>query len=233
MLKRVLKSAPLRRAGAWLIGAYLRFALGSTRWTLEGDENLAPFVAQTPVVVAFWHECLPLMPALWLRVRGQNPARAGVALASRHADGVLIGDIMASFGVGRVLGSGVRADAAADKRGGRGGAAALMELARHLRRGDAVMITPDGPRGPRRKAFAGVLHLAALAGAPVLPVAARLRWGWELKTWDRMILPLPFGRGALVCLPTLQVARGQADHMLPALSQSLTAAADRAAVLCR
>jgi lysophospholipid acyltransferase (LPLAT)-like uncharacterized protein len=231
MFKQVLRSASARRAGARLIGAYLRFALRTTRWTVDGEANLLPFVQGVPVLVAFWHECLPLMPGMWLRVRRMNSHRAAVMLVSRHADGALIGDALWGFGVGAVQGSTGRPDSDG-KHEDKGGAAAMLGLLRVLRRGDAVVITPDGPRGPAREAAAGVVHLAAVSGAPVLPVAARVRFRRRLNSWDRMILPLPFGRGVFVCLAPIRVARHGAEAALAPLTQALNDAADRAEALC-
>jgi hypothetical protein len=233
MFKQVLKSAGARRAGARLIGAYLRFALRTTRWTVDGEANLLPFVQDVPVVAAFWHECLPLMPALWLRVRRANPGRRATMLVSRHADGMLIGDALSRFGLATVHGSTARAPADGGKPADKGGAAALAALLRVLRRGDAVIITPDGPVGPAREAAEGALHLAARAGAPVLPMAARVRLARRLNSWDRMILPLPFGRGVVVCLPPIAVERSDARAALAPFTAALTAAADRAEALCR
>jgi lysophospholipid acyltransferase (LPLAT)-like uncharacterized protein len=233
MFKQVLRGAGARRAGARLIGAYLRFALRTTRWTVDGEAHLLPFVPGGPVVVAFWHECLPLMPALWLRVRRVNRNRTAVMLVSRHADGTLIGDALSRFGLGAVQGSTGRPATDGGNPTDKGGAAAMLTLLRLLRRGDAVAITPDGPRGPAREAALGVLHLAAVSGAPVLPVAARVRFRRTLNSWDRMILPLPFGRGVVVCLAPIAVARHAAEAALVPLTQALTAAADRAEALCR
>jgi lysophospholipid acyltransferase (LPLAT)-like uncharacterized protein len=233
MLKQVLKSAGARRAGARLIGAYLRFALQTTRWTVDGEANLLPFVQDVPVVAAFWHECLPLMPAVWLRVRRANPKRRGTMLVSRHADGMLIGDALSRFDLATVHGSTARPAAGGGKQGDKGGAAALAALLRVLRRGDAVIVTPDGPVGPPREAAEGVVQLAARSGAPVLPMAARVRYARRLKSWDRMILPLPFGRGVVVCLPPIAVERSAAREALAPVSEAMTAAADRAEALCR
>ena len=232
MGKQVLRGAGARRAGARLIGAYLRFALRTTRWTVDGEANLLPFVQGGPVVVAFWHESLPLMPALWLRVRRVNPGRSAVMLVSRHADGALIGEALSRFGLAVVQGSTGRPGADDGKPEDKGGAAALLALMRVLRRGDAVAITPDGPRGPAREAALGVVLLAAASGAPVLPVAARVRFRRTLDSWDRMILPLPFGRGVVVCLAPIAVARHAAEASLAPLTQALSDAADRAEALC-
>ncbi len=228
MLKRVLRSHWAQASAAGLIRAYLRLALGTTRWSVEGEAHLAPFVEQTAVLVVFWHECLPLMPAVWWRVRQRNRTRSGAVLASRHRDGALLGAVMAGFGLAGVQGSSERHN----KRGGeRGGGAALVGLARQLRQGAAVMITPDGPRGPARVAAEGVAHLAALSGAPVLPMAARVRRRIVLNSWDRMILPLPFGRGTLVCLPPFFAGRDD-DGATARIAAAMTQAAEQAELLC-
>ncbi|MBS0560171.1 MAG: DUF374 domain-containing protein [Proteobacteria bacterium] len=225
MLKRLTRHPAAQAAGAWLLGQYLRFALGTTRWTLDGAEHIAAQIDGAPVVVAFWHERLPLMPALWLHVRRMRAERlAGQrahVLVSLHRDGRFIGAIMRHFHIEVVLGS-----------SSRGGAAALRGLLALLSAGDFVAITPDGPRGPRRTAAPGVAQLAALSGVAVLPCAAQTSRKWVLKTWDRMVLPRPFARGVVVCLPLIEVPRAGWQDSLPAIEAALIAAADRADALC-
>ncbi len=220
-MKRVLQHPAVQAVLAWIVSRYLRFALGTTRWTLHGEAHLTPFAAGTPGVIAFWHERLPLMPALLLRARRSRPDLAAHILASRHRDGRFLGEIMRGFGVGVAHGS--------TARGGQdtGGAAGARSLLSALAEGSHAVITPDGPRGPRRQAAPGVAQLAARAGVLVLPCAAQTRWHIVLPTWDRMILPLPFGRGALVCHPALP-----GGDTLEAIASAMSAAADEADALC-
>jgi lysophospholipid acyltransferase (LPLAT)-like uncharacterized protein len=224
-MKRLSRHPVAQAAFARLLGLYLAFALRTTRWSLEGDEHMAPHLAGAPVVVAFWHERLPLMPMLWVKARrlakGRN-ARARVhVLVSHHRDGRFIGAVVSRFAVNVVLGS-----------SSRGGALGLRILLNLLAAGDHIAITPDGPRGPRRVAAAGVAQLAALSGAPVLPCAAQTTRRWMLRTWDRMVVPKPFGRGVVVCLPTIAVSRDSWQDAVPAIGAALTAAAERADRLC-
>jgi lysophospholipid acyltransferase (LPLAT)-like uncharacterized protein len=114
----------------------------------------------------------------------------------------------------------------------RGGAKSLRVLLNLLSSGDHIAITPDGPRGPRREAAPGVAHLAAMSGAPVLPCAAQTTRRWILPTWDGMVVPKPFGRGVVVCLPTIAVNRENWQDAVPAIGAAMTAAADRADSLC-
>jgi lysophospholipid acyltransferase (LPLAT)-like uncharacterized protein len=226
MLKRLSRSEATQRLVLALAGGYLAFALRTTRWTLHGEEHTLPALAGQPVIAAFWHERLPLMPMLWRVARQRGTPKRTAVLVSRHADGRLIGRLIARFDLAVVHGSTSR-----DGRN-RGGAAGLRQMLDWLAAGNNVGITPDGPRGPRREAAPGVAALAALSGVPVLPCAAQTRWRWQLDSWDRMVLPLPFGRGALVCRPPIAVPRDGAEAALPVIATALTEAAEEADRLC-
>jgi len=67
---------------------------------------------------------------------------------------------------------------------------------------------------------------------PVLPCAAQTTRRWVLRTWDRMVVPKPFGRGVVVCLPTIAVDRDTWQDTVPTIGNALTAAADEADRLC-
>jgi lysophospholipid acyltransferase (LPLAT)-like uncharacterized protein len=222
-MKRLVRHAAAQAVFARLLGLYLSFALRTTRWRLEGGENLLGLAAGEPHIVAFWHERLALMPPLWRfahRLPGARPA-PGHILVSGHRDGRLVGSVMIGYGVRVVHGSTAR-----------GGAAALRRLLAVLRAGASIGITPDGPRGPRRVPAPGLAQLAALSGAPVLPCAAQTTRRWELASWDRMVIPKPFGRGVVVCGPVIRVAREGWRTALPVLGRSLTAATERADGIC-
>jgi lysophospholipid acyltransferase (LPLAT)-like uncharacterized protein len=219
-MKSLLRTRQVQALLASLIGAYLAVALRTTRWTLLGQDHLAPHAAGAPAVLAFWHEFLPLMPGFALIARTLPGYRATPmhTLVSQHRDGRFIGSVVRRFGIQPILGS-----------SSRGGAAGLRNLLAVLGKGEIIGITPDGPRGPRRQAAAGVAQLAALAGVPVVPCAAATRWRIQLDTWDRMAIPLPFGRGVLVCGPSLTVPRDGWKEAMPAIAGALNQAAERAA----
>lgn len=209
---------------AALLGSYLAFALRTTRWTLDGQENFAPHGAGKPAIFAFWHEFLPLMPALSLVARRlpfyhQTPIHT---LVSQHRDGRFIGTVVRRFGIQPIFGSSTR-----------GGAGGLRSLLAVLRQGHLIGITPDGPKGPRHQAAPGTAQLAALSGVPVVPLAARTRFRIQLNTWDRMQVPLPFGRGVIVCGPVINVSRHQSEGCLPSIVEALNQVSTRADRLCR
>ncbi|MGK7864207.1 lysophospholipid acyltransferase family protein [Falsiroseomonas sp. E2-1-a4] len=225
MIRGFIRHPAVQGGLARLVGLYLALVVRTTRWRLVGAEPaLALVAAGQPLILAFWHERLPLMPALFDLARAREPAAAGLrphVLVSQHRDGRFIGAAVGRFGVEMIYGSSRR-----------GGAGALTALLRTLRRGQPVLITPDGPRGPRRQAAPGVAQVAALSGAPVVPLGASSSAQRRLGSWDRLMLPLPFGRGVVVCGPPITVPRDAAEAALPGIAAALTEACREADRLC-
>jgi lysophospholipid acyltransferase (LPLAT)-like uncharacterized protein len=148
-------------------------------------------------IFAFWHENM-LLPAY----RYSRPDIH--VLISRHSDGQLITDVVHRLGLRTVRGSTTR-----DGRD-RGGTEAMRQLLRVCRESH-IVITPDGPRGPRRVLQPGVIYLAAKTGLPIVPVAWGYSHAWRAPSWDRFALPRPFSKGFCVTLPALHIP----DHVTP------------------
>jgi lysophospholipid acyltransferase (LPLAT)-like uncharacterized protein len=222
-MRSLLRSPLAQSLLSRLLGLYLAFALRTTRWTVDGQEHLATQDSGASAVFAFWHEYLPLMPALVLFARRLPQYRrvSIYTLVSHHRDGRFIGTMVGRFNIQPVSGS-----------TSRGGVSGLRNLLKVLANGGVIGITPDGPRGPRREAAPGVAQLAALAAVPVIPCAARTSLRIVLGTWDRMPVPLPFGRGVVVCGPAIAVPRAAPRDTVPAIAAALNLAADRANRLC-
>lgn len=214
MLKNFLQSASVQSAIAGIAARYLHFVAATTSWRIDGEANLTEFAQGAPCIVAFWHETLPAMPIFWLRAKTSLPA---TVLASRHRDGQLIAAVVKYFGIAVAAGS-----------SSKGGAAGLRALVNALKSGRHVGLTPDGPRGPRQVAAPGTAQLAAMTGAPILPCAASTHWAIQLKSWDAMRFPLPFGRGRLVCAPFIHVTREHWEAAIPVLEAALTGAMEQA-----
>lgn len=129
-----------------------------------------------PFIYTFWHgHILPLSYT--------HRDKGFVVLVSRHGDGEIISQILHRLGYGTVRGSTTR-----------GGLRALLHMARFGREGHPLSVTPDGPRGPRRKLQPGVLVIAQQSGVPIVPIASGARSCTYLKGWDRFEIPHPFSR---------------------------------------
>ena len=177
-------------------GALLSSLLATTRFEVSGAEHYAnTWGAGQPVVFVLWHG--RLLPCTYYH-RQQRLA----TLISQHRDGEYIARIVGGrWGFEVVRGS-----------SSRGGAAALRQIVRTLRRGTAMAITPDGPRGPREVMKPGALLAAQLAGVPVIPVAAGASRAWWFGGWDRFLVPKPFARIRLRYGEPLLIPRGASEE---------------------
>lgn len=190
---RPLKSSLLLRAGAGLFAAYVRLTLATLRWTREGqDIPEAIWKRGDGAILCFWHHVIPLGASTWPAARKPQAMRA---LISRSKDGEFITQVIQRLGFGAIRGSSKKkSDTAKNKNGEQ----AFREMVRWVRDGNAVAVTPDGPRGPALEMQKGVAALARATGAPVLMVGLAAAPAWRLGSWDRTVTPKPFGRAAMV-----------------------------------
>jgi len=189
-LGKRLFGTPLGRA---LIGfsaaQYVRFVDRTTIWQVTNRNFLNDLLAQeTGFILITWHGSLMMTPVGW---PGPKPLHV---LVSRHGDGEMVAHAMTRFGMVMVRGSTYREDRDREK----GGAAATRQLVALLKDGQAVALTPDGPRGPARSLSGGVITLARLSGAPILPVTILTARHRLLRSWDHFRVALPFSNGAIV-----------------------------------
>ena len=68
------------------------------------------------------------------------------------------------------------------------------ELIRLGRSGADLVVTPDGPKGPRQVAKLGVVQLAKATGLPIVPLAFSSSKKL-FASWDRFMVPYPWSRG--------------------------------------
>lgn len=224
MLKRLSRHPFVQKAAAVLLRLYLGLVYRTTRWELLGAEG-GTFTDPPggPVILAFWHERLPLAALGWRLARARladGGGRRAKVLISRHRDGRLIADVVHPFAIDVVHAS-----------SSKGGATGLRTMLRLLAGGGVAVITPDGPRGPVRTAALGVAQLAAVSGVPVRPCAVASSRMKLARSWDRMRIPLPFARGFAVMGPPVAVARDGAEGALPAITAALNEACARADAL--
>jgi lysophospholipid acyltransferase (LPLAT)-like uncharacterized protein len=129
-----------------------------------------------PVVFAFWHCCL--LACAW-RFRNRSVS----ILISRSFDGELIARTVERLGFIAIRGSSSR-----DAMSG------LRNLHRAYLTGHYCAITADGPRGPAMVAKPGVAQLAQLADTTVSAFYVHPERSWQLRSWDRFLIPKPFSR---------------------------------------
>lgn len=173
-----------RRVGSvlvWLLAPGLLRLLGLT-WRIEAihAEHLDDAVLDGGCVATLWHG--QLLPGMAMQ-RGKG----FVSLVSSSDDGSLLAMILKRSGYLSLRGS-------TSRRGMR----ALRTLADELGQGRTVVLTPDGPRGPRRSATIGFVWLAKRTGRPIVTGAIAYDRAWRARSWDRFAIPKPFARVVVI-----------------------------------
>ncbi len=82
----------------------------------------------------------------------------------------------------------------------------LLDLLREGE-GSHLALTPDGPRGPRRRLQPGLIFLASHAGFPIVPVGIGFTRAWRAKSWDRFAIPRPFSTITAVLADPIVIPR--------------------------
>ncbi len=179
------------RIASWLCSS-LVYALGRTirvRARFIG-ENYQPDSPTLPgrAIYLFWHEYLLLPSFRYIRPDIH-------VLVSKHTDGQFIGGVMRRLGLGMVHGSSTRGGSEAIRR--------MVELGKtsHL------VITPDGPRGPRRQVKMGAIYVASQTGMPIVPCGCGYSSAWRMKSWDQFKFPRPFSKGCGITIPPIFVPK--------------------------
>ena len=115
-------------------------------------------------------------------LRYKNPPHVKAVISS-HFDGSLIAGTLKKFGLEIIAGS-------SNKNAVR----VLIEAIKALKDGYDIGITPDGPRGPRHEVADGVIAMATKTGKKVILVEIRPESFWQLSSWDKFVIPKPFGK---------------------------------------
>jgi lysophospholipid acyltransferase (LPLAT)-like uncharacterized protein len=171
---------------AWLLGGivslWLRLCHATTRWQRQGDAELIEALKTGPVMVVFWHESVMMGPPLWIKEFGK-----GAILRDTSPAGRLSGSVQQHFGM---LPFAMPPNAA--------GITAVRDVLRIVKSGVSLGITADGPKGPARVVKDAPLDWIKATGLPVFTFAYAMSRCRRASTWDRMIIALPFGRGACI-----------------------------------
>jgi lysophospholipid acyltransferase (LPLAT)-like uncharacterized protein len=185
-----LKLRPLFwRIAASFLAAYLKLCFKTQRVNFPDKESAHKFYESGEGgIIAFWHGRMAYMPHIC-----PNPKRTYV-LISRHNDGALIADIISRFGIQTIRGSTNRPSTHPKGAKNRGGRQAMTNSIKRVQEGNIFAITPDGPKGPGMKVYPGIIKIAEIAKAQILPISFSVSNGFTINSWDKFLFPLPFGR---------------------------------------
>lgn len=188
------KITPLQAFAAFLGGLLLKALARTIRVEFRDGAGFYSPARQRPLIVCIWHN--RLLGAVIGDYRYAHRRRLPFSvLTSASKDGGWLAAIAKKFRLGAIRGSSSRR-----------GAAAILEISRHLGGGGDIAITPDGPRGPNYSIAPGILYLAQHAGVGIVPAEVQITRYWRIgKKWDALWIPKPFSKITITLHTPLEV----------------------------
>lgn len=190
-------SARSRRI-ARVLSALIKLLSVTLRWRLHDPGKIIENDPDHPMIWVFWHNRIFVLTHFY---RKYNKTRKGAILSSASRDGEIISALVSRAGMASVRGSTSRR-----------GAAALLGLLDWIKSGYDVGVVPDGPRGPLYHMGPGVIKLAGVTDARILPIRVEYGACWKFKSWDRFRVPKPFTTVDIFLDPLFDVPPGQSDE---------------------
>ncbi len=188
MLKSIAQSPFFLKVLGAIVAAYMTFVKYTTRWSIEHSERVESIIKDGKGVIALtWHSRFLMLTSAW-----KKSYQVPHVLISRSRDGNVVAYASHFLGIKTIRGSTRKA------RKDKGGAKAGQDIVEAIENNGCVVITPDGPRGPYQRIVEGPIRLARLTGAPLMPCAFAVKNRKQLGTWDKLVVPLPFGRGKII-----------------------------------
>ena len=189
----------------WFAPPLLRFLSRSWRFERRGFAHFEAAESGDGFLIALWHgRMLPALPA--------HRDRDIYVLVSPSDDGSLVARMLHRYGFYVIRGSVSRT-----------GARSLREMREHLRSGSGVVITPDGPRGPRHGMNIGLAWLARETGLPIVTISVACDRSWHLRSWDHFTIPKPGARIVLLYGEPLRVPPDADEERLEAITRTIGA----------
>jgi len=197
-VKALFRSQAVQSLLTNAIVAYERLLIATITWKFDNREVVEETVASpSGAIVLFWHGRIGAAIAC-VKVLHNKPRRVMISLSR---DGAFISSAAVRLGVPVIRGSTAKGLLVDAKSGG----AAFREAVESLRAGELMLLTPDGPRGPREVISMGSVRIAAAAAVPVLLAGFAAEPSLRTKSWDRARIPLPFAKGRVVVAGPLTV----------------------------
>jgi len=131
-------------------------------------------------IICMWHGDLMSQPYNYFAFRKNGIVKA---MISENRDGEIIAKLVENLGIGAIRGS-----------SSKGAAKVFISALRELKNKNDIAITPDGPRGPRYSIADGIISIAQKSGKNIVCFNALPTKYWQFKSWDKFVLPKPFGK---------------------------------------
>ena len=168
----------LRQVGQVLIPPLVYLIMRVIWFTTFKKFHFISPVGNEQHVCVCWHGELFMSPQAYRKIHKKHKASA---IISSHFDGSLIASTLNMLGIRSLRGS------------SRNGAKqVLLQAFKSIKSGEEVLITPDGPRGPRHHMSDGAIGIALKSKLPIFVMNYKAENYWQFNSWDKFVVPKPF-----------------------------------------
>ena len=168
----------LRGVGQVIVPPIIYLIMRFIWYTTSKKFHYITEIGEEQHVCVCWHNELLMSPQAYRKIHKNHPASA---IISSHFDGSLIASTLNMLKIRPLRGS--------SKKGAR---QVLLQAFKSIKSGEEVLITPDGPRGPRHSMSDGAIGIALKSKLPIFVMNYKAEKYWELGSWDRFVIPKPF-----------------------------------------
>ena len=168
----------LRTIGSYVFPPLIYLAMRMIWYTTEKKFHYSSEINPEQSIYICWHGELFMSPQAYRHLHKKHTA---FAMVSQHYDGELISKAFGLLDIQTIRGSTRK-----------GAQRVLLQAFRTLKKGNELLLTPDGPKGPRHVMHDGALGLALKSKVPLVIVNYKASKYWQFNSWDRFVIPKPF-----------------------------------------
>lgn len=168
----------LRKVGVIVIPPLVYVLMRTIWFTSKKKFHFITPIGDEQHVCVCWHGELFMSPQAYRHIHKKHAASA---IISQHFDGALIANTLNLLGIRPLRGS--------SKRGAK---KVLLQAFKSIKSGEEVLITPDGPRGPRHSMSDGAIGIALKSKLPIFVMNFKTDTFWQFSSWDKFVIPKPF-----------------------------------------
>ncbi len=170
----------IRTLGRYIVPPIAYILMRIIWFTLSKKFNFITPITDEQHVCVCWHGELLMSPQAYRQIHPKHSARA---IVSSHFDGSLIAGTLNLLKIRPLRGSSRK-----------GASKVLLQAFRAIKKGEEVLITPDGPKGPRHSMSDGAIGIAIKSKLPIFVMNFKTKSFWQLKSWDKFVIPKPFSK---------------------------------------
>lgn len=180
--KRIEKSERVMGFFGGAISRYLSFCNRTTKWQIEGLDEMKSALNEGPILLMMWHSRMAMGAVHW-----PSDHAPVSSLHHRSPLGRISGVMQRNEGLTPFEMSAKRPNLVASRK-----------VMKRFRDGISIVMTGDGPSGPAHELQKAPLDWATRLNVPIFAYAFSTTRGHRFNSWDRLLLPYPYGRGAQV-----------------------------------